>query len=383
VITVILLGLTSFFTDISSEMAYPLVPFVLSVSFGASPAALGLIEGLAESAASLLRLFSGALSDRFGKKKPLTAAGYGASAIGKALLAAATSWGFVLAARVVDRIGKGVRTAPRDALIADAAGSDRRGFAYGLHRTLDHAGAVTGIAIAWLTITIFGTPPATVFLWSVIPAVVGVVLLLFVRERAKETKSRSSFPSLRLGLLPGALKQFLLISGIFALGNSSNAFLLLRGIKGGIPFPSLLLLYLGSTVVAMISSIPAGWLSDRVGRKGLLIAAYLLYAAVYAGFGILGDTHDTVPFAFLFAVYGAYTGIAEGVEKAYVVDMAPPETRATAIGMHAMVVGIMLLPSSLLAGLLWDLLGAGAPFLAGAGLATLAATGLALRGRTS
>jgi MFS family permease len=374
--TIVLLGVTSFFTDVASEMAYPLVPYVLTSTLGAGPTALGLIEGLAESLASILRLFSGVLSDRLGKKKALTISGYSASAAGKVMLAMAGSWGLILAARVVDRIGKGIRTAPRDALIADAADENRRGFAFGLHRTMDHAGAVVGICTAWVVVSFLSMPPSQVFLWSVLPASIGVVLLLFVREKTGRPQARTVLPRFGWHAFTPQLKRFLVISGVFALGNSSNTFLLLRGMKSGIPFSTVLLLYLLSTVVAMIASLPAGRLSDRFGRRGLLVGAYLLYAAIYAGFGLLGGTAGNVAYLILFLAYGIYTGIAEGVEKAYIVDLSPAAIRATAIGMHAMVVGIMLLPSSLMAGLLWDVIGAGAPFLAGATLATIASAGL-------
>jgi MFS family permease len=377
--TIVLLGVTSFFTDVASEMAYPLVPLVLTSTLGASPAALGLVEGLAESLASILRLFSGVLSDRLGKRKPLTIAGYGASAVGKVMLALAGSWGFVLAARMVDRIGKGIRTAPRDALIADAAGDGGRGFAYGLHRALDNAGAVAGICTAWAVITVFEMPASRVFLWSVLPASIGVLLLFLVREKAHAVAASTRRPRFGWSTFPGELRRFLVISGIFALGNSSNMFLLLRAMKGGVVFSDVLLLYLGSTVVAMAASLPAGKLSDRIGRKRMLIGAYLIYALIYVGFGVVKPDAGVAPFILLFLSYGVYTGIAEGVEKAYVVDLSPADTRATAIGMHAMVVGVMLLPASVIAGILWDVAGAGAPFVAGAMLAAIASAGLALQ----
>jgi MFS family permease len=381
--TIVLLGITSFFTDIASEMAYPLVPLLLTSTLGAGPAALGLVEGIAESLASILRLFSGMLADRIGKKKPLTIAGYAASAAGKAMLAVAGSWGFVLTARAIDRVGKGIRTAPRDALIAEAAGVRGRGVAFGLHRALDNAGAVAGIATAWGLMMLMKMPPSQVFLWSVAPASIGVLLLFFVKEPGRAAAVAARRPRFGWRTMPAELKRFLVISGVFAMGNSSNTFLLLRAMNGGVVFSNVLLLYLASTVVAMTASVPAGKLSDRIGRKRLLAASYIMYALIYAGFGILKTGTGMAPYVVLFLAYGLYNGIAEGVEKAYVVDLSPPDLRATAIGMHAAVAGSMLLPASIAAGILWGAAGAGAPFIAGAALAVIAASGLAFQRRVA
>ena len=374
---ILLLGLTSLFTDVASEMVYPLVPFFLTLRLGASPAALGLIEGLAESLASLLKVFSGYLSDRLQDRKTLTIAGYACSALGKLLLALAAGWGMVLGARVVDRVGKGIRTAPRDALVADSTDDGRHGRAFGLHRALDSCGAVIGVTLAYIFFTRRTGDYGRVFLWSVVPAVIAVALLFPVREsQSRQTAPRAS-PLLRWRALPARLRGFLLITFLFALGNSSNTFLLLRSKNLGYTPSTVILLYLSFNVVYALASYPAGWLSDHVGRKTLLVSGYACYSAVYLGFAAL-----TVPqresLWGLFGLYGLYMGVTDGVEKALVTDLAPPAARGTAIGLHATIVGLGLLPASLVAGQLWAHVGPAAVFYFGGAMGALAAAGLLL-----
>lgn len=389
---VIILGIASLLTDLSSEMVYPLLPLYLtSARIGASPAIVGLIEGLAESTASLIRVFSGYWSDRVQQRKPLTIAGYTASTIGKVFLYLSTSWPLVLVARLTDRFGKGIRTAPRDALIADSADPRRRGSAFGLHRALDTAGASLGVIAAYIFFISLHDDYSAVFLISIIPAAAGVLVLFFVREKlarpspaavpaggdGNQSASRSSSPwwyhlGERWNALDRRLKLFLAIVFIFALGNSSNQFLLLRAKNLGFTDATVILMYLVYNVVYGISSWPAGRLSDRVGRKSLLVLGYLTYGIVYFGFALASP----LQLWGLFATYGLYIAFTEGVEKALVADIAPHDLRATLIGLHATFVGVGLLPASLFAGFLWDTLGPQSTFYFGGAMGVLAAIAL-------
>jgi MFS family permease len=373
---IIILGLTSLFTDIASEMVYPLIPFFLTSTLGAGPAILGIIEGIAESTASLLKVFSGHISDRLQRRKALTIAGYSGSMIGKVLLYAAGSWTVVLGARVVDRMGKGLRTAPRDALIAESADPSLRGRAFGLHRTMDTAGAAIGVGLAYFFFTHYTGNYGSVFLWSLVPATIGVLLLFFVREVRTATPGSAHPPSLRWNIMPKKLRTFLIIALIFTLGNSSNTFLLLRAGDLGFTPGSAILLYLVYNLSYALFSYPAGRLSDHIGRKSLLVAGYAIYGLVYLGFAMSTGQSGSWPVWTLFSLYGLYSGITEGVEKALVADLAPGELRGTAIGLHATIVGIGLLPASLIAGQLWAQIGPSAPFLFGGGMGLLAAIGL-------
>jgi MFS family permease len=375
---IIILGLTSLFTDIASEMVYPLIPFFLTSTLGAGPAVLGVIEGIAESTASLLKVASGFISDRLHRRKTLTIAGYSGSMIGKVLLYAAGSWTVVLGARVIDRIGKGIRTAPRDALIAESADPETRGKAFGLHRSMDTAGAAIGVALAFLFFTHYTGNYRSVFLWSLVPAAIGVLLLIFVREVGPATPGHVHLPSLSWNVLPKKLRVFLIITFIFTLGNSSNTFLLLRAGDLGFTPGTAILLYLVYNLSYAFFSYPAGRLSDRLGRKSLLVTGYAIYGLVYLGFALLNVQSGPSPVWALFSLYGLHSGVTEGVEKALVADLAPGELRGTAIGLHATIVGIGLLPASLIAGQLWAQLGPSAAFLFGGGMGLLSALGLFL-----
>jgi MFS family permease len=361
---VILLGLASFFTDVASEMVYPLIPFFLTAGLGAGTTLLGVVEGVAECIASLLKAFSGYLADRSGRRKPLTIAGYALSLAGKVALALAHTWGMVFGARVLDRIGKGIRTAPRDALIADSTPSGRWGRAFGVHRGMDTAGAIVGVAIAWWMLTGDHGGYRPVFLWAVVPAALGIVALCALREGAQPRTVHRARPDLRWSRLPRPLKRYLLVAFVFALGNSSNTFLLLRA--GGESATDALVLYGAYNLAYAFFSWPAGRLSDLFGRKGLLVAGYLTYAMVYAGFALLGDAPPSWAVWSLFLCYGLYSGLTDGVEKALVTDLAPPGVRASALGLHATLVGLGLLPASLIAGILWTAYGPAATFAVGA-----------------
>jgi MFS family permease len=378
---VIILGIASFLTDVSTEMVYPLLPLYLtSARIGASPAIVGLIEGIAESLASLLRVFSGAWSDRIRQRKPIAILGYSLSSIGKVFLYISTSWLWVLVGRLGDRFGKGIRTAPRDALIADSSPADKRGSAYGLHRALDSAGASLGVILAYLLFVSLQDDFSNVFLLSLIPAFLGVLVLFAVREARpsrSERPERSSTPwwqnlGARWRALDRRLKIFLVIIFIFTLGNSSNQFLLLRAKNLGNDDAAVILMYLVFNLIYTLVSYPAGRLSDKIGRKTLLVAGYLTYGIVYIGFALATQSAIWI----LFGVYGVYIALTEGVEKAFVSEIAPQDLRATLIGLHATFTGVGLLPASLFAGFLWDTFGASAPFFFGGGMGVLAAMAL-------
>jgi MFS family permease len=375
---IILLGLTSLLTDISSEMVYPLLPFFLTATLGASPAILGLVEGIAESTASLLKVFSGYLSDRFRRRLPLAILGYAGSVAGKILLVLAGGWGTVLAGRVVDRIGKGIRTAPRDALIAESASPGARGRAFGLHRAMDTAGAAAGVVFAYWFLSTGAGGYTQIFTWAVLPALLGVVILFLVREHRPPVPATLRLPSFRWNILPRRLRVFLIIVMVFTLGNSSNTFLLLRAHAVHFTAADVLLLYLVYNAAYACCSYPAGHLSDLIGRRNLLLAGYLSYALVYLGFALSGDGTPQWAVWALFAAYGLYSALTEGVEKALVADLAPAEHRATAIGLHATIVGIGLLPASFIAGQLWVALGPEAAFALGSITGIMAVFGLLL-----
>jgi len=370
---IILLGIASLLTDISSEMVYPLLPIYLVNTLGAGPAILGLIEGVAESLSSLLKVFSGYFSDKVRLRKPFTIFGYAASALGKFFLYISSSWTGVLLSRVVDRFGKGVRTAPRDALIADSAHKKKKGAAFGLHRAMDTFGAVIGVLGAYFLISRYQGDFKFIFLLSLIPAFLALFFLFLVKEKKAEVKKEERKLEFRWKALDRKLKLFLIFTFIFTLGNSSNQFLLLRAKDLGSSLSLVILFYLLYNITYAASSYPAARLSDKIGRKKLLVAGYLFYGLVYLGFA---RNDSPANFWLLFGFYGLYIGFTEGVEKALVADIAPENLRATAIGLHATLVGIGLLPASLLAGLLWDLFGAPAPFYFGGVMGILASIGL-------
>ncbi len=375
---IFLLGLSSLFADASTEMVYPLIPLYLVSAFGATPALVGVIEGIAESLASLLKVVSGYLADRYKRKKPLAIAGYAMSLVYKAALLVATSWVGILAARVIDRFGKGMRTAPRDSLVSENAAYARQGAAFGLHKALDMAGSALGVAAAYGIMKATGGAVAykNIFLLSMIPAVCGVVVLSFVRER-REKRERRERLRLRAGwnALDARLKLFLLTAFLFNLGNSSNSFLLLRAYGAGYDAVSVILLYLAYNVTSSLLALPLGKLSDRIGRRNLLVVGYLTFSAVYLGFGL---AKSGLTFALLFVLYGVYTAATSGVERALIARIAPPEWKGATLGLHGMLTGIALLPASVIAGLLWNGVSASAPFLFGAALAFLSAVSIAL-----
>ncbi len=369
---VLVAGLVSFFTDISSEMIVPVLPLFLAVTLRAPVAAVGLIEGIAESTASILRVFSGWLSDRAGRRKPLVVAGYTLSNLTKPLLAVAGTWPHVLAIRFVDRLGKGVRTAPRDALIADSVVAERRGLAFGFHRAMDTAGAAVGPLLAFAVLALAAENYRAVFWTAAVPGAVAILAsALFLRDVGRPAAPARP-PRLSFAGLGRPFAYFTLAATIFALGNSSDAFLILRARNLGLSPAAIPLVYFAFNMVYALLSTPAGALSDRMGRRRMLVVGYAVFAVVYFGFALLRAPAARWAVPALFLVYGAYYALTEGAQRALVVDLVPAPLRATALGTFATATGLALLPASLIAGRLWDSLGASAPFFYGGTTATAA-----------
>src|SRR6266550_4484193 len=397
------ISLVSLLNDVSSEIIYPLLPFFLNNILGVSPRVLGTIEGAAESVSSLLKLFAGHFSDRFGKRKIFVVSGYVLSSFARPLLAFATSWTQVLAIRMSDRVGKGVRTAPRDAMIADTVAVEERGLAFGLHRAMDHTGAVLGPLIGYLLVLLFAadrnalaaTDFTRIFLLASIPALAAVLVVsFFVREshKPKRAPASTSVSTLdadaNIDILPkrlslrgfdGNFKCFLVILALFTLSNSSDFFLLLRARDAGVSVLSTSLLWAALHASKVLSSIFGGDLSDRLGRKRLIVSGWILYAAVYAGFAFVSNQ---VSVWVLFLIYGIYFGLAEGAEKALVADLVRPEQRGTAYGLYNLAFGITVLPASLMMGGLWDWRGPATAFLVSGFLGATAAVLLLLLVKT-
>ena len=385
---VLALTSVSFFTDVSSEMIYPLLPVFLTVVLGASASFVGAIEGAAESTSSILKLVSGWWSDRIQRRKPLVVFGYALASTMRPLVALARSASEVLVIRLSDRVGKGIRNAPRDALIADSIDPSIRGRAFGFQRAGDHAGGVVGPLIAFALLSWWAMPMRQVFLLAAVPGAIAVAVVIFgVREAprrrvdgglvpaeggwVRETALPS--PPSTLHPLPSTCWSTLAVILVFTLGNSTDAFLLLRATQLGVPTTLAPVLWALLHVVKAFSSTPGGALSDRVGRKPTLAAGWLLYAAVYAGFALASEAWHAWT---LFAVYGIFFGLTEGTERALIADIVPPQRRGSAYGWYHLAVGLGMFPASLLFGVLWDRAGAPTAFLVGAVLSLLAAIGL-------
>jgi len=349
--TVWLLGLVSLFNDTASDLVYPLVPLYLASVLMAGPKALGVIEGVAEATGSLLKLFSGVITDKTGVTKPWVVGGYGLAAIGRPLLAFASSWPVVLTLRFADRVGKGLRTSPRDAMLAMSIRPEQRGLAFGLHRAMDNAGAVVGPLLASLLLA-FHMPIRDILLWAAIPGVVAVGLALSIHEPVREARPGSASFVWTMAGFPPVFKRYLLVLALFTLGNSSNMFLLLRASDMGLPEPQVPLLWAFVSATAMLFSTPLSALSDKLGRMRLIIGGWVIYSLFYLALGLNGHTLWLLwP---LFALYGIFMAATEGAEKALVADIAPKELLGTAYGWYNLVSGIMLLPASLLFGWLWQ-----------------------------
>ena len=383
---VFFLGLVSFLTDVSSEMIFTLLPLFLFNVLHAPTTIIGLVEGASESIASLLRIFSGWLSDRLGKRKSLAILGYGLSTIAKPFMYIATTWGIAFGVRFADRVGKGIRTAPRDALVADSLTPEQRGKGFGIHRAMDTFGAVVGIISAVVVVLLcqgenWALSQATyqqLVLIGIIPAVLALFIFFFVREPKKAMPTNAPPTTKGSGLLSGFDKRFKIFLGIiflFTLGNSSDAFLVLRAQNLGNPVLHILLMLVLFNFVYASVSTPAGILSDKIGRKRVILLGWLVYALVYLGLAF-ASPGASWQLWLLFGFYGVYYGLAEGVARALVADLVPVEKRGTAYGLFHGVVGITLLPASLIAGWLWQTVNPSAPFFFGAGLAFLSMIGL-------
>ncbi len=376
-------GLTSFFMDVSSEMVLNILPLFLANVLGVKTDIIGLIEGFAEATASILKLFSGWLSDKLGGRKWLAVLGYGLSAVSKPFFYIASTWELVAGVRWADRVGKGVRTAPRDALVADSVTPETRGLAFGFHRALDTAGAMVGIIIAvlivWLTqkTTLDLSKPTfeTIVLISLLPAFLAV-LSLILGAKDVPIKGRRLAPKFSLRGMGRPFTVFLVIVSIFTLGNSSDAFLVLRAQNLGISVVGILIMLVMFNLIYSLVSTPAGALSDRVGRKRLIIGGWLVYAIIYLGFAVSQASWQVW---LLYVVYGVYYGMAFGSANALVADLVPEALRGTAYGTYNATIGILAFPASFIAGVLWQGIGAwngfgaSAPFLFGGSLALLAA----------
>ena len=372
-------GLVSFFMDVSSEMIYPLVPLFLANVLGVNKSVIGLIEGIAESTASLLKVFSGWFSDRIGNRKWLMAVGYGISTLSRPFVALAISWQQVLGSRFIDRFGKGVRTAPRDAIIAESADKAYLGRAFGFHRSMDTMGAVVGPAMAFLLLGLFSDDYRKVFWLSMIPGVIAVLLIIFfIKEKKKagvqfiapgkegsinRTPTVSGRPKLTLKHFDWRFKFFVIIASLFAVGNSSDVFLILRAQQVGVSTVMIPMVYLLFNLIYSLSSIPAGMAADRFGKKRVILLGFVLFAFLYYGFGAASGTKAIW---ILFSLYGLFMGLTEGIQKAFLATIIPQDFKATAFGVYNTAVGLAMFPASLIGGWLWDHVSPSATFYFGA-----------------
>ena len=380
---VFVLSLVSLLNDTSSEIIYPLLPAFLFLTLGASPFFIGLIEGFAESVASILKLFSGYLSDRFHRRKLPVFLGYSLAAVVRPLLAFVSSWPQVLAVRLTDRIGKGIRGAPRDALLAASADPDKRGLAFGFNRAADHLGAVIGPLVAFGLLSYLAANPDSptaieyqqVFLFASLPVVLGLFLIIFfIHEKGKPVEQLETVPiKFAISEFDSNFKRFLVVIALFTLSNSTDAFLLLRAQQAGIPPPVLPLLWMVLHFSKVVMSLVGGELSDKIGRRKLIVAGWIVYALVYAGFAFVDSAWQAWA---LFVLYGAYFGLTEGAEKALVADLVEDEKRGTAYGFYNLAFGITVFPASLLFGGIWTQFGPEAAFLVSAAISIAAAAAM-------
>jgi MFS family permease len=379
---VFFLGIVSLLTDVSTEMIFTLIPFFLSNVLGAATTVVGLVGGVTESTDAIFRIFSGWVSDRVKKRKPLAVLGYSFSTLVKPFMYLASTWVGVLAIRFSDRVGKGIRTSPRDALVADSVSAGERGRGFGLQRAMDTTGAVLGLGLAAIIIYFVQGGGVELSLktyrWlvlvGIVPAVLAVLVLLFFVHESKSSPSASQkLTRIKSAGFDIRFKLFLAIMAVFTLGNSSDFFVILRAqnLGSSVLYVTLMLVLFNISYAA--TSLPAGVLSDRLGRRGVIALGWSIYALVYLGFAVASELWQVW---LLFACYGVYYGLVEGVARAFVADLVPEEKRGTAYGLYHGVVGITLLPASLIAGWLWDAVNPAAPFYLGAGLAFLAMMGI-------
>ncbi len=368
--SVYILGAVSFFNDVASEMLYPIMPIFLTQVLGAPVAVVGLIEGVAEGSSAIFKTIFGRWSDRLGKRKPFVLGGYGASAISKIVLTVSNIWGVVLLGRVIDKFGKGLRTGARDALLLDASNEKNRGLVFGVHRSMDSAGAVVGPLIALAMLEVFHNDIRKILYFAIVPSLVGVVLISFVKE-AKKTKHVITVtqPKLRFRTLPNELKVFLVASGLFALGNSSDSFLILRSKDLGLSLSLVVIAYVVYNIIYTVASVPAGILADKIGPKRVFIVGVIIYILVYSGFAINKSTTGVWA---LFAIYGLYIALTDGVSKALIGQYIDKNQAAGVYGLLQTIISIGILLASIIGGILWSTIGPWATFAFGAVSASLA-----------
>ncbi len=367
---VVLLSFCSLFGDISTEMLYPILPLFLTGVLGAGGSVVGLVDGVAQVTQNIVQGFSGSLSDRMRRRKPIALAGYFLSALSKPLIGLATTWPQVLGARFLDRVGAGARSAPRDALVAASAPEEHRGKAFGLEGFGDNLGAFLGPLVAVLLLGTLRLDMRVIFYLAIVPGLLAFAMVLFVREERVDFAAKAKVDT-RFGRFPRAYWKYLLATGLFGIGNSSNAFLILETQATGASVESTILVYAGFNLVAALVSYPTGLLSDRFGRRNLLVAAFGVFFVAYAGFAL---TANALVIAILFICYGAYEGIFRAAGKALAADLVPDELRAGGIGWYSSLIGLTQFLASVVAGLLWDRLGHHAVFIYGAAFALVGAT---------
>lgn len=367
---IFLLGLVSLFTDLSSQMIFPLIPLYLVSVLGTGAVVVGICEGAAETTASLIKVFSGYWSDRLKRRKPFVFIGYSLSTVTKPLFALARTWPLVLTVRMIERVGKGIRSAPRDAIVAESVDPSVRGKAYGFHRAMDGLGSVLGALLAFILLSTTNSDYARIFLLAGIPGIAAVLFILFIKEPERTEGKQVRTTSMRVSFraLPANLRLLIVAASVFYLGHFGYAFLLLRAKDIGLTDQTAILLYVLFYVVYVIAAIPAGMLSDRVGRKPVLMASYLIFAIVSLGLIFTTSLHSVLPF---FAIYGMSFAMFDSVQRAYVVDFAPEHLRATALGTFHAAVGLVALPGGYVAGMLWDKIGPEATFVYGLALAVI------------
>ncbi len=377
-----ILGIVSLFTDMSSQMVFPVVPLFLTSVIGAGASIVGIVEGVAETTASLLKVFSGYYSDRIKRRKPFILFGYSISSVAKPFLAVAGSSAVVLLIRVVERVGKWLRNAPRDALVAESSSEGTRGRSYGFHRAMDGIGSIAGALLAYILLPRLGY--RRLFLVSAIPAVIAVLAISLLRE-----KGPASFPAQRretarppIGSLPGNLRLFILAASIFSLGHFGYAFLLLKSKNIGLADNTAILFYAVFYIVYSICVMPFGTVSDRIGRRPVLLAGYSLFSLTCAGLIFVSGSSGMLIF---FMIYGIFFAMIDGVQRAYVVDLSPPELKATALGAFHTATGLVALPGGFIAGLIWDRVSPGGTFMYGlvSSLAAILVFTLVRTGNTS
>ncbi|ULT56407.1 MFS transporter [Neobacillus drentensis] len=356
---IFVLGMVSLLTDLSSQMIVPILPLYLTSVLHVQVGTLGIIEGIAESTASILKFFSGWISDRFGKRKWLMVGGYGLSNLIKPFFALSSTWGQVLFIRFADRFGKGIRTSPRDAILADTTTKEERGKAFGFRRSMDTLGAALGPFVTYLILTLWNGSYQAVFWISAIPGLIATLLLIFfLKEKRNPLKTPGNvkvLPEISFKGLNSRFVWFTLITTLFTIGNFSDAFLILRAKDVGMAAEYIPLTYFAYNIITSIFSTPFGIISDRIGRRPVLITGYIMFALIYLGFGLV---HTVMGIWILFFIYGLYYATTEGIQKAYVADMVPEGQRGMAMGTFNALTGIAALPASVMAGFLWQSFGA-------------------------